>query len=149
MSFAFLCVSGLFHSIDPSFENRAESAATHQSKSPFGGEAVAVCEICHEITITDEKRIRVFMGALLANRPVFPETPRTVLNTDLKKGVVPCRKYDSCDGLHVPIGSHSDRHPAPHRSDPLAAKTMAMAWPADEDGQGDVFVQIPKIFPSR
>ena len=106
MSFAFLCVSGLFHSIDPSFENRAESAATHQSKSPFGGEAVAVCEICHEITITDEKRIRVFMGALIANIPVLPETPRTVffnrtvLDTDLKKGVVPCRTYDSCDQGH-------------------------------------------------
>ena len=100
VSFASLCVSGLFHSIDPSFENRAESAATHQSKSPFGGEAVAVCEICHEITITDEKRIRVFMGALIANRPVLPETPRPVLNTDLKKGVVPCRTYDSCDQGH-------------------------------------------------
>ena len=86
MSFAFLCVSGLFHSIDPSFENRAESAATHQSKSPFGGEAVAVYEICHEITIADEKRILcVFMVALIATRSVLPETPRPVLNTDLKK----------------------------------------------------------------
>ena len=93
-------MSGLFHSIDPSFENRAESAATHQSKSLFGGEAVAVYEICHETTITDEKRITRFHGALIANRPVFPETPRTVLDTDLKKGVVPCRTYDSCDQGH-------------------------------------------------
>ena len=122
VSFASLFVSGLFHSIDPSFENRAESAATHQSKSPFGGEAVAVCEICHEITITDEKRIRVFMGALLANRPVFPETSRTVLDTDLKKGVVPCRKYDSCDGHHVsrvgPSQSPADHLPGRQTPEP-------------------------------